>query len=186
VRAWRTLATREVYRNPWLDVREDTVELPDGRQIVYGVVHTGVCAGVLPFVDPDTVLLVRQYRYVAGRVTWEMPTGGVTPDESPEDGAQRELMEETGYRAGVLVPITTFTSSKSILDETAHLYLGGDLRPASLPADDVESFELHSVPFQETVAMVERGEIVDAMTIIAVLFAARRAAEGRLAALIGR
>lgn len=185
MRAWRTLSTREVYRNPWLDVREDTVELPDGRHIVYGVVRTGVCAGVLPFMDLNTVVLLRQYRHVAGQVTWEMPTGGMKSGESLEDGAQRELMEEIGFRAGILVPVTTFHSSKSILDETAHLYLGADLQPATLPADHTESFEIHSVPFEEAVVRVESGEIVDAMTIVTVLFAARWAAEGRLAAVLG-
>ncbi len=63
-------------QNPWLRLREDLVELPSGRTTVYGVVSTGSCVGVLPFLDPDTVVLVRQYRYVAGRHTWEMPRWG--------------------------------------------------------------------------------------------------------------
>jgi ADP-ribose pyrophosphatase len=74
---WRTRSSRTIYQNPWLRLREDLVELPSGRTTVYGVVSTGPCVGVLPFLDPDTVVLVRQYRYVAGRHTWEMPTGGV-------------------------------------------------------------------------------------------------------------
>jgi hypothetical protein len=76
---WRTRSSRTIYQNPWLRLREDLVELPSGRTTVYGVVSTGSCVGVLPFLDPDTVVLVRQYRYVAGRHTWEMPTGGVAP-----------------------------------------------------------------------------------------------------------
>jgi ADP-ribose pyrophosphatase len=115
---WRTRSSRPIYRNRWMSVREDVVELPSGATTIYGVVTTGQCVGVLPFLDPDTVLLVQQYRYVAGRPTWEMPTGGVHEGEPPEAAAQRELAEEVGYRAGRLTRVCTFHSSKSILDET--------------------------------------------------------------------
>ena len=91
---WKRLSSRSVYQNRWLSLREDQVELPDGRTTIYGVVTCGDCVGILPFVDRDRVLLVRQYRYVAGRTTWEMPTGGMRSGESLEQAAQRELQEE--------------------------------------------------------------------------------------------
>src|SRR3989338_5821077 len=74
---WRQLAPRPVYQNRWIRLREDQVELPDGRTTIYGVVQCGGCVGVLPFLDADTVVLVGQYRYVADGFYWEMPTGGV-------------------------------------------------------------------------------------------------------------
>lgn len=171
---WTTLDSRPVYRNRLIAVREDLVRMPDGRTTVYGVVACADAVGVLPFVDRDTVLMVRQYRYVARRVTWEMPTGGVHPGESPEAAAQRELAEETGYRAGRLVHLSTFHTSKSVMDETAHLFVGHDLRPAPAAPDATEFIEVHALPFAEVLGMVERGEILDAMTIVAVLLAARR------------
>jgi ADP-ribose pyrophosphatase len=76
---WKTVSTRPIYQNRWLSLREDLVELPNGRTTIYGVVGCGECVGVLPFLDPGTVLLVRQYRYVARRATWEMPTAASTP-----------------------------------------------------------------------------------------------------------
>jgi ADP-ribose pyrophosphatase len=170
---WVTLETRPVYRNRWITVREDLVRMPDGRTTIYGVVSCAGAVGVLPFVDPDTVLMVRQYRYVARRVTWEMPTGGVYPGESLEEAAQRELAEETGHRAGRLVPVSAFHTSKSVVDETAHLFLGYDLTPAAVAPDATEFIEVRRLPFAEVLGMVERGEIVDSMTIIAVLLAAR-------------
>ena len=88
---WKTLSSRQIYTNKWLSLREDQVALPDGRSSIYGVVTCGDCVGVLPFVDPNTVLLIKQYRYVAKRLTWEMPTGGVHPGEAIEEAAQREL-----------------------------------------------------------------------------------------------
>src|SRR5712671_2166573 len=170
---WRTVSTKRVYQNRWLSLREDLVELPNGRTTIYGVVSCGHCVGVLPFTDPDTVLLVRQYRYVAGRATWEMPTGGVHAGESVEEAAQRELAEEVGYRAGRLTHVSTYHTSKSVMDETAHLFLGEEMVKLALPADETEFIEILSFPFREVLERVLSGEIVDSMTIIAVLHAAR-------------
>jgi ADP-ribose pyrophosphatase len=173
---WRTRSSRTIYQNPWLRLREDLVELPSGRTTIYGVVSTGSCVGVLPFLDPDTVVLVRQYRYVAGRHTWEMPTGGVGPGEPIEAAAQRELAEESGYRAGRLEPVCVYHTSKSVMDETAHLFLAFDLAEAEdrPEPDATESFQVRPHRFQEVLGMVDTGEIVDSMTIIAVLQAERR------------
>lgn len=172
-RPWRRLTTRIVHETPWLRLREDQVELPDGARTTYTVVDAGHCVGVLPFVDDDRVVLVRQYRYVAGRATWEMPTGGVDAGERIEDAAQRELAEEVGYRAGELVPLCTYHTSKSSMDETAHLFVGTGLTPAHARGDDSDYTAASVVPFHQVLAMVLSGEITDSMTIIAVLLADR-------------
>jgi ADP-ribose pyrophosphatase len=171
--AWETASSREIYSNRWLSLREDQVALPDGRTTIYGVVSCGHCVGVLPFVDPDTVLLIKQYRYVAKRVTWEMPTGGVHPGETLEEAAQRELGEETGYRAGRLDWLSTYHTSKSVMDETAHLFIGEDLNELKLEPDDTEFIEVRPFRFQEVIQMVLASEILDSMTVIATLRAAR-------------
>ena len=170
---WKRLSTTPIYQNRWLSLREDLVELPNGRTTIYGVVSCGECVGVLPFLDPDTVLLVQQYRYVAGRTTWEMPTGGVHVGESVEGAAQRELVEEIGHRAGRLTHVTTYHTSKSVMDETAHLFLGEDMVKLALAPDETEFIEVRPFPFREVERMVLSGEIVDSMTIIAVLHAVK-------------
>ena len=169
---WRTASTRPIYENRWITVREDIAELPDGRTTIYGVVQCAECVGILPFVDRDTVLLP------ASTATWpdfywEMPTGGQHGGETLEEAAQRELSEEAGYEAGRLVKLCDFHTSKSILREVAHLYLAEDLRPAIRPPDHTEFIERRVFPFRDVLAMVERGEIKDSMTVIAVLHAAR-------------
>ncbi len=109
---WKTLQSREVYRNPWMRLREDLAALPNGHTTIYGVCEFGHCVGVLPFVSPEEVVMVRQYRYVQRENSrWEMPTGGVRAGESLEEAAQRELMEEAGYRAGALTWISSYWTS---------------------------------------------------------------------------
>jgi ADP-ribose pyrophosphatase len=171
---WKTLSRRPIYANKWTRLHEDIAELPDGRTTVYGVVTFGQCVGVLPFLDNDHVLMVRQYRYVQHENhRWEMPTGGVQAGETPEAAAQRELQEEAGYVAGRLEWVSSYYTSKSVCDETAHLYLGYDLAPATLPPDETEFLEIAPLPFADVLDLVLRSEIRDGMTVIAVLHAAR-------------
>lgn len=171
---WTTRASREVYRNKWISVREDIAEMPNGNTTIYGVVTMSRAVGVLPFLPDGRVLMVRQYRYVARENhRWEMPTGGIFPHETPEEGAQRELSEEIGYTAGRLTPISTYYSSKSVCDETCYLYLGHELVPATAVPDETEELEIAALPFDEVLDLVVRSEIRDSMTMIAVLHAAR-------------
>jgi ADP-ribose pyrophosphatase len=171
---WKTLSSQPIYANKWTQLREDIAELPDGRTTLYGVVTFGQCVGVLPFLDDDRVLMVQQYRYVQQENhRWEMPTGGVHPGETPEVAAQRELQEEVGYSAGRLEWVSSYYTSKSVCDETAHLYLGYDLVPAALPPDETEFLEIAALRFADVLDMVVRSKIRDSMTVIAVLHAAR-------------
>ncbi len=170
---WKTLSSREVYRNPWMRLREDLAEMPNGRTTVYGVCEFGECVGVLPFITEDDVVMVRQYRYVQRENSrWEMPTGGKRPDEAPEAAAQRELMEEVGYQAGSLTWINSYLTSKSVCDETAHLYIGRALTPVQAIPDETEFLEVAILPFAEVLRQVLTSEIRDGMTVIAVLHAA--------------
>jgi ADP-ribose pyrophosphatase len=175
---WKTLSSRPIYENKWMRLREDVAEMPDGRTTIYGVATFGECVGVLPFVDKDHVTLVRQYRYVFGENhRWEMPTGGIEPGETPEQAALRELQEEVGYHARRLDWVSSYYTSKSICQETAHLFLGYELTPSTLPPDETEFFEIATFPFEDVLEMVKRSEIRDSMTVIAVLHAARFAVE---------
>jgi ADP-ribose pyrophosphatase len=96
---WRTVSTREVYTNPWIRLREDVAELPDGRTTIYGVVECRPCIGVLPFIDARTVVLVGQYRYVTRAFSWEMPTGGMQPGWRTRPGTSRGSPRRAGYEA---------------------------------------------------------------------------------------
>ncbi len=160
-------------------LREDIAELPNGRTTIYGVCEFGECVGILPFVDDQNVVMVRQYRYVhQENHRWEMPTGGIRPGETPEQAAQRELMEEAGFRADQLFWISSYHTSKSVCQETAHLYIARGLAAADAAPDDTEFFERAVLPFDIVFQMVTTSEIRDSMTVIAVLHAARLRASG--------
>ena len=74
---WKTLTSREIYKNKWMRVREDIAEMPDGRTTLYGVCEFGQCVAVLPFIDDKNVVMIRQYRYThRENHRWEMPSGG--------------------------------------------------------------------------------------------------------------
>jgi ADP-ribose pyrophosphatase len=170
---WKTLSSRPIYSNPWMSLREDVAEMPDGRQTIYGVVHFGDCVAVVPFIDHDHVLLVRQWRYVQKEARWEIPSGGVKEGETQSQAAQRELQEETGYRAEKLTLVSKYYTSKCICDETGYLYIGEGLSLAPRPCDATEFIEVRSFPFAEALRMVVDGEIMDSMSVIAILHAAR-------------
>jgi len=103
-----------------------------------------------------------------------MPTGAVKPGEGEEAAVQRELPEEAGYEADRLVKVCAYHTSKSVVDETANIYLAEGLRALERAPDLTEFIGARAFPFDEVVRMVERDEIKDSMTIVAVLHAARR------------
>ena len=174
-RPWKTLSTREVYRNPWIAVREDIAQMPNGKTTIYGVVECSEAVGVLPFIDQNQVIMVRQYRYTFGENhRWEMPTGAIKPCESLEEAARRELKEEIGYDAAELEQISTFYTSKSMIREIAHLFIGRGLVLAQVVPDNTEFLEIATFSFDQVLQMVLNTEIRDSMTVTAVLLAARQ------------
>ncbi|MGB3632984.1 MAG: NUDIX hydrolase, partial [Rubrobacteraceae bacterium] len=109
--SWKTLGSNYVYENPWCAFRVDQVELPDGSVIEYGVQESGGFAAVLPVTDAGRVVMVRQWRQPLGRFTLELPCGAVDEGENPQESAERELREETGYRAEGMEALISFHTS---------------------------------------------------------------------------
>jgi ADP-ribose pyrophosphatase len=171
---WKTRSSRPIYKNPWIEVREDVAEMPDGRTTIYGVIELGQCVGIVPLLEDERVVLVRQYRYVQEDARWEIPTGGIKAGETRKEAAQRELQEEIGYRAEQFEWINSYYTSKSVCHETAHLYVGRGLSPSQLAPDETEFIEIQAFPFDEALRMVLDGEIMDSMSVIALLLVARQ------------
>lgn len=166
---WRTLSSKEVYSNPWIEVREDAVIRPDGEHGIYGVVHyKNIAVGILP-VEDEFIYLVGQYRYPLDRYSWEIPEGGCASGEAPLQAAQRELEEETGLRAQHWRQMGEAHLSNSVSDERAVWFAATGLTQGTQRPEGTEQLNLRRVPFAKALAMVLTGEITDALSLLAIL-----------------
>ncbi len=169
---WKRLNRQTVYQNPWITVYEDQVQLPTGHVTPYGVVAPITnFVGIVPLLNPDTVVLVRQYRYVLGETTWEIPSGGMVKDEKPETAAQRELREEIGYQADHFQLLSIMHSNKSIMEDRGYIFLAQGLTPSKAVPDETEEFEVISMSLEKALDMVKNYEITDCVSIIGLLLA---------------
>jgi ADP-ribose pyrophosphatase len=169
MRAWKALGSAAQYTWGKLTLREDLWRLPDGREAVYPVLAVGITVGILPLVDGDRVLLVRQFRHLQRGLSWELPGGGALAGESPDTAAQRELREEGGYRAAQMTFLTRFYPSNAYLDEEAYCYVATGLTHDPLPADDDEFIERSEVPLRAAIRMAIDGEITESVSKVTLL-----------------
>ncbi|MBA2442859.1 MAG: NUDIX hydrolase [Rubrobacter sp.] len=168
---WRTLGEEYLYRSPWCSFRVDSVLLPDGVEIEYGVLESGGFAAVVPVTDGGDVVLVRQYRQPVGGATLELPGGGVEVGDEPRETARRELLEETGYRAEGLVCLGTVHTSPGRSTEVCHLFrcraVRGETGPRPEPTEFLRAVE---VPMPEALRMVREGGITVSTTALGLLW----------------
>ncbi len=165
--------TRWHLRDGWIHLKEDLVDIQDegGEKHThkkYVVLHCGG-VGVLPFIDPKTVLLVKQYRYPIDEILLEVPAGRIDEGEDPLEAAQRELQEETHYKAQKIEPLGTLYPSPGFCTEKVYVYAAHNLTRSPLPKDLGEVIELIALPFTKALEKVKNGEINDAKTAFALL-----------------
>ena len=136
------------------------------------VLHRGAVA-LVPMVDDRHVCLVRNRRYAIDRTLLEVPAGTIDPGESPDQTAERELLEETGYQAGRIRRIRDWYVSPGVMNERMYLYLCEDLRPGPVDHQPDEDLQPVVVPWEEAMAMARDGRIEDAKTLLALMICDR-------------
>ena len=164
-----------VQRGVQFELVTETVELPNGRCVDLDLIRHPGAAAVVPFLDQDRVLMIRQYRFATGGEILEIPAGKLDPGEAPETCAARELLEETGYRAGRLEKLGAIWTSPGFTDEVIHLYSAFDLEAAEeqqLEPDEI--IELVPMSLMQALDTLRRSDIFDAKSATALLLAADR------------
>ena len=164
----RTLSSREVYRNPWLRVREDQIERSNGKKGIYGVVDKDDSAVILP-IEGDTIYLVEQFRYTIQRRALELPQGGwEISDVDPEELARGELREETGLVAASMICLGTMWIAYGFAKQKQHVYLATGLTQAGTDPDPEEhDLVLKTASIAEFERMLMDGTVQDACTLAA-------------------
>ncbi len=176
--SWRTLERRYLYRNPWCAFRVDEVALPGGDTIEYGVLEGGGFASVVPLTEDGKVVLVRQWRQPLDAFTLELPSGGVDRGEDPREAAERELLEEAGFRAVGLEHLVSVHTSTGRTDEVCHLFRCRAVRDSGGPRPEPTEFiTVVELPLEEALNGISDGTITDAATVLGLLWAGRLPSE---------
>ena len=173
LRPWRVLSSAYRIETPYLRLRADRVELPNGQVVDDYFVREsrGFCI-VFALTADECVVLVRQYKHGIGAVVLELPAGAIDPGESPQACAARELAEETGYAATSLEHVRTFITDPTNSDSSFHLFLArGAVLTGVQDLDPTEEIDVLLAPLGELRAMALDGRIASGSQVAAVLVA---------------
>ena len=169
------VSTRRVYTGRVINVDIDRVRFPNGSDGELEMVRHPGASAVVPFLsavdtaDPQ-ILLIKQYRYAADDFIYEIPAGKLDGNEDPLACARRELLEETGCTAQKIEHLCTFYTTPGFTDERIHLFLARELAEGDHHREADEFMELHVRRWSAVREMIQRGEIGDGKTLVALLF----------------
>lgn len=172
------LTSERAWTGRLLAVDRDRVRTPNGTELTLEMVRHPGASAVIPVLSPDlaggdpTVLLLRQYRYAAEGMLWEVPAGVLEPGEDPLTCAQRELREETGAEADHFEHLTSILTTPGFTDEVIHIFLATGIRTGSASPNRDELIEPQALPLSQALGLIRDGAIRDAKTIVALLFLA--------------
>ena len=178
----KLISSKVVFQGPLFRVLHDKLIEPGGKHSERDIIrHNG--SVVILAVDKSKnkkdpwIVMERQYRHAAQQFLWELPAGKLDPGEDPLAGAQRELEEETGYRAKKWKPLVEYYGSPGFLGESMKVFLAEGLMAGDAHPEDDEDIEFRLVKLSDVVDMIEDGGIKDGKTLCSVLLYARRIAK---------
>lgn len=154
-----------------IGVRIDTVSKPSGKHTRRLIIDYPDAIALIPFIPPDHVLLVRQFRYALNQETLEFPAGKIDPGESAEDAVHRELLEETGYRAGKIQKIQTYAPAMGYSSERIHLFFVTDLIKTEYAIDLDEISTVEKISLEKVWKGVLEDTFIDPKIPIGMLLA---------------
>jgi ADP-ribose pyrophosphatase len=167
---FRVRRSRTVFAGRIVRLVQRDVDLPNGHRTTIDVVEHPGAVAVLPVFDNGDVLLLRQFRPSVAGELYEIPAGTREPGERPLTTARREIVEETGYRAGRWRKLAAFYTAPGFCTELLHLYLARDLTPARTPGDADEIIRVVRMPLGRARALLRRGRVRDAKSLVGLLW----------------
>jgi len=162
----KTVSTKRVYDGIVVNLRVDTVELPDGKTALRDIVEHPGGVGIVAITDDNKILMVKQYRKPIEKAIIELPAGKLDKNEDIEVCGRRELEEETGYKAKEFTYLGYMYPSPGFDDEVTHLYLARDLYKGEVNLDEDEYLDVYKYDISEVKEMIMNNEINDAKTVI--------------------
>ena len=168
----KTVKSDMLYEGRILNLRIDTVELPDRKYSKREIVEHDRAVCIIPVID-DKIIFIRQYRIAVDSVLLELPAGLIESNEEPREAALREMEEEINYTTSNLEYLFDGYSSPGFTDEKTSFFLAKDLIEKKGQPDEDEFLEVDSYTLKEAIEMIDRGEIIDSKTIIGILYASR-------------
>jgi len=162
-----------VYHGKVFELIRENVTLENGTTTdVEFIEHPGATA-VIPFLDDNRIVLLKQYRHALKKYIWEIPAGTLDPQEEIISCAKRELIEETGYSAAQWHRLGEITPVPGYSDERIHIFLATELQPADQNLDEDEVIQVQAVDFLKALEMMGDGEIQDAKSIAGLFLASQ-------------
>jgi ADP-ribose pyrophosphatase len=169
----KVVSTKRIYEGRVINLRVDTVEARGSTHDLEIVEHSGAVV-VIAQPAPDEIVLVRQHRHAIGEDTWEVCAGGIDAGETPEEAAIRELREETGFRARTIQRLWSAYSAPGFCNELLHFFHTDAYDIGAPEPAGEEEIEIATFPLTRVREMIERDELRDAKTQVAVLWALRQ------------
>ena len=161
-------STTEVYKGRIFDFVTENLKLPNGRDTEMAFIRHPGSTAVVPLLDDTTIVMEVQYRHPVGEYVLEIPAGTLEPGESPLNCANRELIEETGFRAQELIELGKIHMIPAYSDEEIHVFIAKGLTPAKQNLDPDEIIEVVTYPLEKALQMIDEGKITDALTILSI------------------